>query len=33
VFGLLRGDLSAHLYPRGFAHVANAPVRRPLRLF
>ena len=25
VFGLIRGDLSCHLYPRGFAHVANAP--------
>jgi hypothetical protein len=25
VFGLVRGDLTSHLYPRGFAHVANAP--------
>lgn len=25
VFGLIRGDLTCYLYPRGFAHVANAP--------
>lgn len=27
VFGLIRGDLTCHLYPQGFAHVANAPWR------